>query len=139
MRLLQVHLCAMYVVAGWSRLESPSWWEGEATFAAVSDLFYARFDVDWQPWKGLLAVGTWAALAFEGLAPVLLWIPRVGPVWALGLLTLHAGLEVVDNHGSWQLLMGAALLTFLPAPWLARLLPRRLRWGGPAPTRAPRS
>jgi hypothetical protein len=126
-RLLQVHGCTMFLVAGWSRIDNPSWWSGEATFAAVSDLFYARFDLDWQPWKGPLAAATFAALALEGLAPVALWIPRVGPLWALALLALHAGLEIVDNHGSWQLLMGAAVLTFLPAPWLARLAPRRGR------------
>jgi hypothetical protein len=131
LRLLQVHLCAMYLVAGWSRLESPSWWAGEATFASVSDLFYARFDFDWQAMKPLLEVATYAALALEGLAPLVLWLPRIGPVWALALLALHAGLEVVDNHGSWQFLMGAALLTFLPPAWLARLAPRS--------TRAPRS
>ena len=125
MRLLQVHVCAMYLVAGWSRLDSPSWWQGEATFAAVSDLFYARFDADWQAWKVPLALACWAALALEGLAPVLLWVPRVGALWALGLLALHAGLELVDNHGSWQLLMGASLTCFLPAPWLARVLPFR--------------
>jgi hypothetical protein len=123
-RLLQVHLCAMYAVAGWSRIDSPSWWSGEATFAAVSDLFYARFALDWQSWKPLLAAGTWAALAFEGLAPLMLWLPRVGPVWALALLGLHAGLELVDNHGSWQILMGGALLAFLPPAWLACVLPR---------------
>jgi hypothetical protein len=52
-------------------------------------------------------------------------VPGLGTLWALLLLGLHAGLELVDNHGSWQLLMGASLLTFLPAPWVARLLPFR--------------
>jgi hypothetical protein len=148
-RLLQVHVCAMYLVAGGSRLESPSWWAGEVTFAAVSDLFYARFDADWQVAKPLLEAATYAALVLEVLAPLLLWLPRIGPLWALGLLALHAGLEIVDDHGSWQLLMGAALLTFLPPAWLARFLPRSraaraARSQPPSPprsraTRAPRS
>jgi hypothetical protein len=122
-RLVQVHLCAMYLVAGWSRIDSPSWWEGEATFAGLSDLFYARFDVDWQPWKPLLEAATYAAFALEALAPLLLWVPRVGSAWAILLLMLHAGLELTSNHGGWQILMGAALLTFLPAAWLSRLIP----------------
>ncbi len=130
-RLLQVHLCAMYLAAGWSRIDSPSWLEGEATFAAVSDLFYARFDLDWQPWKAPLAAASFAALALECLAPVLLWVPRVGAAWAVGLLALHAGLELTSNHGSWQLLMGAALLTFLPASWISRILSAgRSAWPG---------
>jgi hypothetical protein len=124
-RLVQVHLCAMYLVAGWSRIDSPSWWEGEATFAALSDLFTARFDVDWQPWKPLLEAATYAAFALEALAPILLWLPGVGTAWALGLLALHAGLELTSNHGSWQILMAAALVTFLPAGWLARSHPAR--------------
>jgi hypothetical protein len=120
----------MYLVAGWSRIDSPSWWHGEATFAAVSDLFYARFDADWQALRPLLALATWAAFALEGLAPILLWVPRVGTPWALALLLLHAGLEIVDNHGSWQILMGASLLCFLPAPWVARWLPFRAAAAG---------
>jgi hypothetical protein len=133
-RLVQVHLCAMYLAAGWSRIDSPSWWEGEATFAALSDLFTARFDLDWQPWKPLLEVATYAAFALEALAPILLWLPGIGSAWALGLLALHAGLELANNHGSWQILMGAALLTFLPAAWITRSSAHERPTGRPSST-----
>jgi hypothetical protein len=102
-------------------------WGRRVSSARSSSRVWASssLDADWQALRPLLALATWAAFALEGLAPILLWVPRVGTPWATALLLLHAGLEIVDNQGSWQILMGASLLYFLPAPWVARWLPFR--------------
>ena len=58
----------------------------------------------------------------EPLAPFLLW-PRVTRRWfALALIAMHFGLEILTKVGFWNYLMVGMLLSFLPAAWLARLL-----------------
>lgn len=127
-RLMQVHLCCMYAEAGWSRLTDPGWLRGEMVYLALQDDRYRRLAVDWTPLLPLLRVPGWIAFVAEPLAPLLLWLPGIGPAWAVLLLLLHMGLEVGANIGMWQYTMMGALLVFLPPSWLEWVfeLPSRL-------------
>ncbi len=113
LRLFQLHVCAMYVAAAWSRLDKESWLAGELVFVALSGATHGRFAFDWSPARPLLALGTWGALTLEVLAPVCLWLPRVGKLWAAGLVALHLSLELMTNVGGWNYVMIAGALTFL--------------------------
>jgi HTTM domain len=121
-RLLQIHVCAMYAVAGGTRLTDPGWLGGEMLFVLLTDRSYARFDADWHGWIPLLAPLSYVAFLAEPLAPVLLWLPGLGTVMALLLMGLHLGLEICGRLGWWQWLMMTALLVFLPPRWLERAL-----------------
>jgi hypothetical protein len=122
LRLLKLHICTMYAVAGWSRLEDSSWRRGEMFFVAVTDSYSARFDVDWFPLAPLLEPLSYVAFVAEPLAPILLWVPGLGALWAALLFSLHAGLELLLRDGWWQWLMMGALLAFAPPRWLERPL-----------------
>lgn len=146
LRLLQIHTCTMYAVTAWPRIDDSGWLRGEALFEVVTVALHAKFAIDWQPFKPLLSVGTYAAFVLEGLAPVLLWVPRLGPLWAYGLVAMHLGIELTTNVGWWSHIMIASLLAFLPASHLEALL-RRLPQGlralapvarGSAPATIPR-
>lgn len=125
-RLLQIHVACEYVAAGWSRLDKESWWSGEMVFVALSGATHSRLVIDWAPFLPLLRLGTWGALALEILAPVMLWVPRVGRYWALGLIALHFGLELLTNVGWWGPVMIAGNLAFV-LPWNARTVVREER------------
>jgi len=124
LRLVQIHTCTMYAVAAWARIDDTGWLRGEAVFEAVTVALHAKFAVDWGPLKPLLAVGTYAAFALEGLAPILLWVPRIGPWWAYGLIAMHSVLELTTNLGWWSHVMIASLLSFLPASQLEAFVSR---------------
>jgi hypothetical protein len=51
----------------------------------------------------------------EGLAPFLLWVPRVRRLWAGALVALHAGLALLLHLEvwAWSGVMIAGLLAFL--------------------------
>ena len=116
LRLMQIHVCCMYVAAGWSRLDKESWLTGELVYVALSGATHSRFVIDWSPFMPILAIGTWGALFLEVTAPVLLWPRLTRRAWALGLVGLHLGLELTTNVGWWQSVMIAGLLSFL-LPW----------------------
>jgi hypothetical protein len=123
MRLLQVHVAAMYFHAGFARIDDPGWLDGSALFEALSSAIFARFDVDWYAWKSVLVPLCYAAFLLEPVAAFALWVPRLRTACALALLVLHVTLELLTNVGWWNFVMAGGVACFLPTPWLARLLP----------------
>jgi hypothetical protein len=116
LRLMQIHVTCMYVAAGWSRLDKETWLLGELVFVALSGATHSKLVIDWRPFLPILKLGTWAALALEVTAPVMLWVRPLRRLWALGLVGLHLVLELLTNVGWWQAVMIAGLLSFL-LPW----------------------
>jgi hypothetical protein len=137
LRLLQIHVCTMYLVAGWLRVMEPSWQNGEMIFVALNDQWYSRFSLNWLAIRDLLRPLSIGPFILEPLAPVLLWFRRVGPLWALGLMSMHLVLELMSNVGWWQYVMFASLTTFLPTAWIVRLIPFKnpLERGESAPSK----
>jgi hypothetical protein len=118
LRLLQIHVCTMYAVAGWSRLIVPSWYQGDMLLVALNWEWFSRFHYDWVSIRHVLKPLALGAFIVEPLAPLLLWIPWSRTWWALALIGMHVTLEVTANVGWWQFMMTAALTTFLPNAWI---------------------
>ena len=119
LRLVQIHVCTQYL-ALWPRLDSPNWLEGRQLFAALVNRHFGRLEFDAMPYLALLEVMTVVALLLELAAPLLLWVPRVGPLWALALIGLHLQIELSSTVGWWNWALIPALTAFLPAAWLVR-------------------
>lgn len=120
LRLLQVHVVTMYMVAGWPRLTRAAWLRGEQVFHAVVDTRFGRWDVDWYAMKPLLVAASYYAFALEPLATLLLPWRRTRRWCALALIALHLGIELLADVGMWHFLMVTVVLAFLPEPWLAK-------------------
>ena len=120
-RLLQMHVCTVYAAGGWSRLGDAGWQKGEMVFAAMTDDWFGRFDLDWFPFLLPLQLLSYVAFVLEPLAPILLWT-RMGRWWALLLMGMHVSLELLTNLGWWQHQMLVVLVVFLPSQWLSRPL-----------------
>lgn len=114
MRLLQVHLCAMYATVGWSRIDSTGWLAGHTVFTAVTMSLHSKLVIDWAPFKPVLKAATYIVYGLEPGAVFFLWVPRIGVLFAYGLLGMHAGLEVLTNVGWWGYTATPGLLAFLP-------------------------
>ena len=125
MRLLQVHVCVQYLWPGFDRLDAPGWVQGEMVLRELLNSEYGRFELDWMVLAPVLKVITLAVLVIEPAAPFILWMRFVGRYWALALIGMHLGMELLLDTGWWQPMMIAALLPFLPARWLRRVLPAR--------------
>jgi hypothetical protein len=84
-RLIQLHMCALYLFAGLGKLEGQTWWTGEAIWLSVASLEYQSLDVTWlghYPWiMNLLAHTT---VFFELFYPFLIW-PRFTRPWMLAM------------------------------------------------------
>ena len=77
LRLLQIHITAMYFHSGFARIDDPGWLRGDVLFEALAQTLFTRFDLNLfllQPALVLLSI---AVFLLEPAATLLLWIPRL--------------------------------------------------------------
>jgi hypothetical protein len=124
LRLMQINVCTMYAVAGFSRIDNPDWHQGKMLYDALSNMSYARLALDWRPFLPVLKILSWAVFLLEPAATLLLWIPPLARWTALALIAMHVGLELLTNVEWWNYMMIGGLLTFLPPAWVRAMLER---------------
>ena len=121
----------VYVGATHSKLQYEPWLEGHALYAVLNKATYATPLGTWLlQFPEFLRGMTWGALAFEGLAPVLLFIPwRYGPIRSLtvlGNVYFQVSIWLTLSIGLIQPITIVAALPFLP-PWFWDQLRARVR------------
>lgn len=95
LRVLQLHLCVVYLTSGVEKATGEQWWSGEAVWRAVMRPDFAQFDLSWlaaAPWVAALAC--WATLLVEIGYVVFVWPRRTRALWALATIGLHVGIAV---------------------------------------------
>jgi hypothetical protein len=93
LRVMQIHLCIIYLAAGLDKALGMQWWNGEAIWQAVSQPAFRTFDLSWlarHPWIPMLA--GWATLAVEIGYAFGIWPRRSRKVWFTATLGLHLGI-----------------------------------------------
>ncbi len=118
LRLLQLQFAQVYFFAGVVKLRAPGWLDGAVLARAMSSrwatdvgLWAARVAPD-GAWRGLAR----ATVAYELLAPLLLFVPRARR-WVIAAgVALHLGIEATLGVGwlGWHFML--ALLALYPSP-----------------------
>lgn len=120
LRLLQLHLCVVYLFSGLGKLQGIRWWDGTATWFTVANPEYRSLDMTWMAeylWLGEIL--THVTVFWELFYCVIVW-PRLSRPWVL--------LTAVGVHGFIGLAMGMPefALAMLVAN-MAFLSPRAVR------------
>lgn len=95
LRVMQAHLCVVYLAAGSFKAMGDQWWNGEAIWQAVSQPAFSTFDLSWlaaYPWIPMLA--GWATLVVEIGYALFVWPRRMRRVWCIATIALHLGLTL---------------------------------------------
>ena len=152
-RLIQVHLCIIYLSAGLAKLQGMAWWTGTAPWGTMANYEYApmhlpvyvdflRFLARYR-WLYELSMSTAAitTLAFEIFYPFLIWPRSTRNLMLWYAVALHAGIGMFMGLRTFALLMLAFNVAFVsPATvrWaVQRLLPQAWREQPPAPPPEP--
>lgn len=122
-RLIQLHMCAIYLYAGLGKLEGQTWWTGEAIWLSVASLEYQSLDVTWlghYPWiMNLLAHTT---VAFELFYPFLIW-PRFTRPWMLvTAVGMHLFIALCLGMITFGLAMLIGNLAFIHPPTVRKVM-----------------
>jgi hypothetical protein len=121
LRLLQLHMCVVYLTAGLSKARGEQWWNGEAVWRALNMPQFSTFDMSWLanfPWVMLLA--SWGTLLIETGYPIGIWPARLRPWWLLAIVGMHLGIAVFMRLWLFSALLIVLNVSAFGSEWVER-------------------
>lgn len=113
-RLLQVHLCIVYLFSGLAKLEGATWKLGTAMWWAAANHEYQSLDLTWLAgWPMLVALVTHLTLFWELYYCCLVWNRLTRPIVLWIAMVVHGGIAVFMGMVTFGLAMITANLAFL--------------------------
>ena len=133
LRLIQVHLCVVYLFSGCGKLLGASWWDGTALWGAAANVQYRTLDLTGLARHPLVTNAlTLGTLWWEISYPALVW-PRLTRRLVLAMaVAVHLGIGLAMGMMEFGLAMITANLAFVPAAALHSLA-RRFTSRSPIP------
>jgi uncharacterized membrane protein YphA (DoxX/SURF4 family) len=121
-RLIQVHMCVIYLFSGMGKLRGESWWHGGAVWMSVANLEYQTLDMTWLADHPLLINFLTHLIVFWELSYCVLIWPRLTRPWMLMLAVfVHAGIIFALGMPTFGLVMLIGNLAFISPPTIQRL------------------
>ncbi len=124
-RLIQVHMCIIYLFAGLGKLQGGSWWDGTAIWLSLANYEYQTLDVTWignHPW--LINFLTHLTVFWEVSYSVLVWPRLTRPLVIALAVPLHLGIAICMGMITFGMIMLVGNMAFV-SPSLIRLAIRR--------------
>jgi CubicO group peptidase (beta-lactamase class C family) len=131
LRLVQLHLCVIYLAAGLDKARGIAWWNGEAIWQTLSQPAFGRFDLHVlasHPWIPML-VG-WATLIVEIGYAGFVWLHPTRRMWCLAAIAFHLGTAIFMGlvfFASVMIVLTSCLFLEPQKIW-ERVRPRRLAY-----------
>jgi hypothetical protein len=149
-RLIQIHMCVIYLFAGTAKLTGPAWWDGTALWMALGNHEYQSLDMTWMAdWPRLINLMTHVTIFWEIFYSALIWPRLTRPVMLLLAVPLHLGIAICLGMVTFGLVMLFGNLAFVSPSLIRACLPIKAGQGRGAdpnpqntrgnPNKAPRS
>ncbi len=131
-RLIQLHMCIIYLFSGLAKLLGENWQAGTAVWWAVANYEYQSLDATWlADWPMLVGLATHATVFWELFYCALMWNRFTRPLSLWMAVIIHGGIALFMGMITFGLAMLFANLSFV-APSTVR------RWVDPFASRAAR-
>lgn len=122
LRIIQVHLCVVYLFSGCGKLLGESWWEGTALWGAVANTQYRTLDLTGlAPHPLLVNALTLTTLWWEIGYAALIWPRLTRRAFLAVAVAVHLGIGLAMGMMEFGLAMLTANLAFVPADTMRRL------------------
>jgi len=113
-RLIQLHLCIIYLFGGITKMRGETWWDGSATWFAVSNLEYQSIDMTWiGHYPFLFAFLTHVTIFWETFYCALVWPRLTRPIVLIIAVGVHGGIALFLGMITFGLAMLIANLAFV--------------------------
>jgi hypothetical protein len=114
MRLIQLHMCIIYLFGGISKLRGDMWWDGSAVWGAIANLEYQSIDLTWlanYPW--LIAALTHLTIFWETFYCFTVWPKWSRPITLALAVAVHGGIALFLGMITFGVAMIIANLAFV--------------------------
>jgi hypothetical protein len=124
-RLMQLHLCVIYLFSGLGKAMGETWWDGSAMWLAVANYEYQSIDLTWlAAWPAVLSFFAHVTVAWELSYPALVWPRLTRPLVVAMSIPIHLGIAFLLGMMTFGLAMIIANLAFV-SPWIIRAFLKR--------------
>ena len=125
-RLIQLHLCVVYLFAGTSKLQGAAWWNGTAVWGAIANLEYQSADVTWiVQWPSVINVLTHMTVAAELSYAALVWHRLSRPLIVATMIGMHLGIALFLGMITFGTIMIVANIAFVSPQLIRQLVDRK--------------
>lgn len=122
-RLIQLHMCVVYLFAGLGKLQGESWWNGEAFWGAAANQEYQTLNLLWlvhYPW--LVNLITHVTIGWEVSYSALVWPKLTRPLVLLMAIPLHLGIAFGMGMITFGVIMLVGNFAFVPPQWIEAVI-----------------
>lgn len=128
-RLIQLHMCIIYLFGGIGKMRGFMWWDGSAVWHAIANLEYQSFDVTWLVhWPWLIALLTHVTVFWETFYCFLVWPKLTRPICLALAVAVHGGIAIFLGMKTFGLAMLIGNLAFVYPESVRALIGGLLRW-----------
>ncbi|MCA9180718.1 MAG: hypothetical protein KDA51_04675 [Planctomycetales bacterium] len=121
-RLLQLHLCVIYLFGGLSKMRGEMWFDGSALWYSAVNYEYQSLDITWiGRWRILVASLTALTIFWETFYVALVWPRLTRPLVLAMAVLVHGGIAVALGMVTFGSIMIVANLAFVEPRLLLRL------------------
>ncbi len=113
-RLIQLHLCVIYLFGGLSKMRGEMWWDGSALWYTIVNYEYQSLDITWLGhFRIVIATLTAATIFWETFYCALIWPRLTRPITLLMAVFVHAGIALALGMVTFGSIMIVANLAFI--------------------------
>lgn len=138
-RLIQLHMCVIYLFGGIGKMRGEMWWDGSALWFAIANYEYQSLDLTWLvEYPFLIAFLTHATVFWETFYPVLVWPRLTRPAMLFMAVLVHGGIAIGLGMPTFGIAMIIGNMSFLSPEAVRTCLAAFKRRPTPAPQRTVR-
>lgn len=113
-RLVQLHLCVIYLFGGLSKMRGEMWFDGSALWYTAVNFEYQSLDITWiGRWRVLVAALTAVTIFWETFYIALVWPRLTRPIVLALAVLVHGGIAVALGMVTFGSIMLVANLAFI--------------------------
>ncbi|MBI1310975.1 hypothetical protein GC176_06670 [bacterium] len=121
-RLIQLHLCLLYFVAGISKLKGATWWSGVAFWGAIGNQEYQTVNLtSLVHWPVIINLLTHVTLAWELSYVFVVWNRWLRPFVLAMAVAVHAGIGLCFGMMTFGMIMITANVAFVSPQLILQL------------------
>jgi hypothetical protein len=118
-RLIQLHMCVIYLFGGIGKMRGELWWDGSASWFALANLEYQSWDLTWLVrYPFILALATHLTVFWETFYPFLIWPRLTRPLTLAMAVAVHGGIALFLGMPTFGLVMLIGNGAFLSPEWV---------------------